>query len=615
MCGIAAYFSSSDDSGRCLQIVRSMCDAQASRGPDGHGLLPLEMGAIGHRRLAIIDLEGGIQPMSDTANGLHLTYNGELYNFRELRNQLSSLGATFVTQSDTEVVLNAYRFWGEKCVDRFRGMFAFAIYDEVARTLFVARDHFGIKPLVYATGPGWFAVASEFRALRCIPRFRVAPDRAAIGAYVQLGYIPAPLSAYQDARKLPPGHRRTFRLDDDSGTEEAYWEPRMAPESCGDPAEWMHEVERVCRASVEAHMFADVEFGAFLSGGVDSTLIVKWMSEITSRPVQAFTISYEESAYDETAWATEAAERLGVRLTKRVVRPDSMELLPAIVRHLGEPMADRSAISTWLVCQLAREQVPMVLSGDGGDEFFFGYESHLGWLEQLNYLRKKSRVPAGRLIRSLLHRAFPSRFPPFFHPANHEAILWSGMWQIPEATFARSGQAGAPRLVREQFERVIARNHSAGADLLLQAADLSFYLPGDILPKVDSASMAHGLEVRTPLVDREVFDLARRLPLSCRRGLGPLGRKEGKLVLKQLLSRSFDDRFTYRTKQGFLSPAADWLMPGAPGAAQIRQRLASPDSLLREILPDAFISRAIDFNRGRRIWNLLVLDEWLRQLH
>lgn len=614
MCGIAAFFSDRHSAKDSLRIVKSMCQAQKSRGPDGEGVVGLENGAIGHRRLAIIDVDGGGQPMSNPSNSLHLTYNGELYNYRELRAELESHGSIFRTKSDTEVILHAYDLWGTRCVERFRGMFAFIIVDDASKTLFAARDHFGIKPLVYVAGNGWFAAASEIRGLRMVPCFSAEPDRGAIGAYLQLGYIPAPLSAFSGVKKLPPGSTMTIDLKVFEPCIVTYWEPIMTPEPAGDLSEWAREVERVCRASVEAHLVADVKFGALLSGGVDSTLIVKWMTECLGTPVDGFTICYEEQDYDESNWAAIAAKHFGVRLISDFARPSSIDLLGSIVHHQGEPLADRSAISTWLVCELARKHVPMVLSGDGGDELFYGYESYLGWREKLDFYRNPKGAYLGRLLRKLRHQLKPKFYPPDLPPSATNEILWSGYWQISQHVFEASGLEGAPRSVRERIESLIEKHDGLDPEILPQLVDLALYLPANILPKVDSASMAHGLEVRTPLVDRDVFDLARRIPLQLRRGLGPVAGREGKLILKHLLARDFGNEFAFRKKMGFVSPAAEWLRRGSPDGDQVARRLKEPGSPLRFFVPDRFIESALVHNGGRRAWNLLVLDEWLHQL-
>lgn len=615
MCGIAAFISNRHSAKDSSRIVEAMCQAQMSRGPDGEGVVTIGNGALGHRRLAIIDVEGGRQPMSNPTHSIHLTYNGELYNYRELRTELECLGAIFRTRSDTEVILQAYQFWGSGCVDKFRGMFAFVIVDEVAKTLFAARDHFGIKPLVYVVGDGWIAAASEIRGLRTVPCFSVEPDREAISAYLQLGYIPAPLSALRGVKKLPPGSTLTVDLNAIEPTVATYWEPTMAPEPDGDLSEWAREVERVCRASVEAHLVADVKFGALLSGGIDSTLIVKWMGEILGVPIEGFTIAYEEQEYDESNWAAIAANRFGVSLTSHTARPSSIELLGRIVHHQGEPLADRSTISTWLVCELARKRVPMVLSGDGGDEFFYGYESYLGWQRKLDFYRNPRGAFLGRLIRKLRHRFMPSCYPPDLSPNATSEILWSGYWQISQHVFESCGLAGAPKGVRDRIDSLIGKHGSLDSEILPQLVDLALYLPGDILPKVDSASMAHGLEVRTPLVDREVFDLACRIPLRLRRGLGPAASREGKLILKNMLARDLGNDFAFRKKMGFVSPASEWLSSGSSDGDRVRRRLLERGSRLHSIVPERFVAAVLAQGGGRRAWNLLVLDEWLRQLN
>ena len=617
MCGIAGFFDWRSVTVDLPSVVRGMCDAQASRGPDGQGQLLFAHGGLGHRRLAIIDPKGGAQPMSLNRAGLHLTFNGEIYNFRELRAELESSGHHFITNTDTEVLLHAFQAWGPDCVLRLRGMFAFVVYDEQKDELFAARDHLGIKPLVYAYQQGRIAIASELRALRAVPGFDGGVDHDAVAQYLHLGFVAAPDCMLAGAKKLPPGHSMRIMKGGHLVGPAPYWRPIMEPSASGDPREWVEEVARVCEASVKAHLVADVPFGAFLSGGVDSTLIVSWMQPHLQQAVKAFTISYDDKDHDETEYARQAADHLGAELDCTLVQPNAMDLLPKLVEHLGEPLADRSMVSTWLVSQAARRRVPMVLSGDGGDELFFGYEKYFGWMADL----QRSRQLSGRFgaipMRQFMHALRPSRYPRMFSPGVTLDRLWYANQQFPDKILAALvhglGSQGRPAPCVAQS---LQECKGVPDELQLQACDLNLYLPYDILFKVDASSMAHGLEVRTPLVDREVFDVARRLPVVCRTGSDDVSAtrwEQGKKMLKTLLARRFDDAFVNRPKKGFLPPVSRWLGTGTAGRAQAEDMLMGGAGRLKELTGIVPLREAMRWRDGARIWHLLVLEEWLRQ--
>ncbi|MCB1211657.1 MAG: asparagine synthase (glutamine-hydrolyzing) [Verrucomicrobiales bacterium] len=617
MCGIAAFFDWHDAAADLSGVIRRMCDVQASRGPDGQGQLLFSHGGLGHRRLAIIDPAGGAQPMSLNRAGLHLTFNGEIYNFRELRAELESLGHSFTTHTDSEVLLHAFQAWGPSCVARLRGMFAFVVYDEQKDELFVARDHLGIKPLVYAHKDGRIAIASELRALRCVPWFKGGVDRDAVAQYLHLGFVAAPACMLEGAKKLPPGHSMRVTKGGQLIGPEPFWRPVMEPAEVGDPREWVEEVARVCEASVKAHLVADVPFGAFLSGGVDSTLIVSWMQPHLQQAVKAFTISYDDKDHDETEYAKQAADHLGAELECTLVQPNAMDLLPRLVEHLGEPLADRSMVSTWLVSEAARRRVPMVLSGDGGDELFFGYEKYFGWMADLHRSRQMSGRFGAIPLRQAMHLLKPSRYPRMFRPGVTLDRLWYANQQFPDEVLASMirgiGVQGKPAPCVAQS---LIENKNVPDELQIQACDLNLYLPFDILFKVDASSMAHGLEVRTPLVDREVFDVARRLPVICRTGSAEAAAtkwEQGKKMLKTLLARRFDDDFVNRPKKGFLPPVSRWLGAGTKGRAQAEEMLLGASGRLKEMTGCSPLRAALQWRDGARIWHLLVLEEWLRQ--
>ncbi|MDE3156786.1 MAG: asparagine synthase (glutamine-hydrolyzing), partial [Acidobacteriota bacterium] len=378
MCGIAGLLCT-DGMPAPRPIVDGMTAALAHRGPDGSGVTLRGAAGLGHRRLAIIDPASGAQPLSNEDGRLWITFNGEIYNYRDLRTDLEAHGHRFRTQSDTEVVVHAYEQWGAAAVPRLRGMFAFGIVDERDGHLFLARDPLGIKPLYYAQTPTLTAFASELQALRPVPGLDWTLDIRAIDQYLRLQYIPAPRTVYAHVRKLPPAH--TLRIEFDGHTQgpREYWQIRFQPEFRRTEREWLDALDEVLRRSVRAHLVADVPFGAFLSGGLDSSAVVAYMAQELDAPVETFSIGFEEQDFTELHYAEQAARRWQTHHHAEIVRADCLELLPALVRHYGEPFGDSSALPTFLVSRMARGAVPMVLSGDGGDEAFGGYNDYGTW--------------------------------------------------------------------------------------------------------------------------------------------------------------------------------------------------------------------------------------------
>lgn len=588
-----------------------MTAALAHRGPDGQGIECLGPVGLGHRRLAIIDLEGGRQPLGNEDGRVWITYNGELYNYRELRAQLEGLGHRFRTQSDTEVILHAYEQWGDRCVERFRGMFAFAICDTVARRLFLARDHLGIKPLYWTFQNGQFAFASELQALRYLPAAAWQIDLKAIGQYLHLQYIPAPQTVFRQVWKLPPACRMSISFDGGMAGPEEYWQLEFRPNRRRSQAEWLEALDDVLRDSVRVHLVADVPFGAFLSGGVDSSAVVAYMAEVLDRPVQTFTIGFEEEDYNELPYAAEAARQCGTEHHVEIVRPDALAILPDLVRCYGEPFGDSSAVPTYYVSKLARRWVPMVLSGDGGDETFAGYGTHREWMAMV-----AGRLPRPwwkRLARPLAERLLPHRFPPVrpsldrwlplvaYLPPSQQQDLWR-----PEYRAIATPQLAA-------FDQAFARSRHLPPCNLVQYLDIKTYLPFDILTKVDVASMMHGLEVRTPLVDVRVMEFAATIPWELNMARGPDGRWQGKCLLRRLLRRRYRPEFLDRPKMGFGVPIARWFRRDGAHHAALVERLLGRHSLLREWFRPEAIARLIEENRAGPLWLLLFLEEWLRQ--
>jgi asparagine synthase (glutamine-hydrolysing) len=565
---------------------------------------------LGHRRLSIIDLATGAQPMTNEDGNVWITYNGELYNYQELRKELIAKGHGFRSVSDTETIIHAYEEWGDACVERFRGMFAFGIADYRKRRVFLARDQLGIKPLYYLVQAGHFAFASELQALRCIPGQPFTIDTKALDEYLWLQYIPAPRTIFREVQKLPPAHRMAITFDGRVTGPEEYWRVEWRPDRKRREEEWVEALDDVLRDSVRAHLVADVPFGAFLSGGVDSSAVVAYMAQIMDRPVKTFSIGFEEAEYSELPFAKQASERWGTEHHVEIVKPDALDVLPRLVSHYGEPFGDSSAIPTFYVSQMARKHVPMVLSGDGGDESFAGYDSYRYWMRGFDH---DGAARWKNLLRPIGHALNPDRYPlrcptldawlSFINymPTDLRQQLWRPEYRpvLPP--------------VLETFKKEFKRVRKYQLCSKVQYMDLKTYLPFDILTKVDVASMMHGLEVRTPLVDVRVVEFASTIPQNLLIRKNGAGEWEGKLLLKKVMQKYYPSEFLHRKKMGFAVPVRKWFSSGGALRPMVQERLTGQNSVLNEFF-NLEIRQAIVANGvSHQMWLLLFLDEWLRQ--
>lgn len=588
MCGIVGLLNI-DKRAVSRDLLDNMTMSLAHRGPDGSGIEIQGNVGFGHRRLSIIDPAGGRQPMSNEDGKVWVTFNGEIYNFRELTNELKGKGHRFISHSDTETIVHAYEEWGDRCVERFRGMFAFAVADHRTGKLFLARDHFGIKPLFYLKQEGVFAFASEVQALRMVPNIQWSIDLSAVDQYLWLQYIPAPRTAFEQIKKLPPAHRMTVSFDGHSTGPEKYWDLRFEPDYSRSENEWIEALDETIADSVKAHLISDVPFGAFLSGGVDSSLILAYMTRILNRPVKAFSIGFEEPEFNETPFARYAAETWGAEHHVEIVKPDALSILPDLVRCYGDLFGDSSAIPTYYISQLARINLPMVLSGDGADELFAGYWSHGYWLNSFQQDR--------HLQPSLAHWL---KFINYISPEQRR-LLW-------REEYKRFSPAAM-----ETFEEAFAATSSFSLCHKAQFMDIKTYLPYDILTKVDTASMMHGLEVRPPFVDVKVAELAATIPEHRSIAKNLNGQWEKKLLLKKVGEKYYPPSFLNRPKMGFAVPLKKWFAPSGDLHGVLRQRLIGNDSKLKEFFNTTTIQQFVSANATGPLWLLLFLDEWLRQ--
>jgi asparagine synthase (glutamine-hydrolysing) len=615
ICGLAALDGGPVDH----RGLDAMLDTLVHRGPDGRGTRVDGPVALGTRRLAIIDLAHGEQPMANEDGSVLVVQNGEIYNHEALRAELSARGHRFATRCDTEVLVHAYEEHGDAFLERLRGMFAIAIWDARRRRLLLARDRFGIKPLYWRAAGGVLSFASELRALRRQPGFAGELDPAALEAYLAYNSIPAPLTIFRDVRKLPPGHLLSWDLDPPAREPEVRrWcrvtpSPRGALRDEGEEA-LADELRERLRDSVRAHLVADVPVGVFLSGGVDSGTLVALASEIGDEPVRTFSVGFEERSFDELEYARLVARRYGTDHHEVVLRPDAAGLLPELVEAFDEPFADSSALPTYAVSRLAAGHVKVALSGEGADELFGGYFTYVAdlvapWLRgpALAVRPAVERLPSSSRRVSLDYKA-----KRFVRTAGLAPLERHHGWKEILAPDVRAELLGGRNGRPDPVDVLRARYaETAGAPALarLQDVDIGVYLPDDLLVKTDRASMAHSLEVRVPFCDPHVAELALALPTAMKvRGLAK--KRLLRRAARPLLPREVVDG----PKRGFSIPAAAWLRGEL---LPLARDVLSPAALRRTgILDPAPVQRLLDEHVARRedhsrpLWGLLCLALW-----
>jgi len=628
MCGIVGVFDTRGRREISRELVSRMNETQFHRGPDEVGL-HVEPGlGLGHRRLSIIDLKTGQQPLYNADNSVVIVYNGEIYNYQSLIPELTRLGYVFRTRSDTEVVVHAWEAWGEACVERFRGMFAFALWDRNRSTLFLARDRLGVKPLHYALLPdGTFLFGSEIKSLLAHEGIARDIEPCAVEDYFALGYVPEPRTIFRAVKKLPPAHTLTIRRGAAVAEPVEYWDPRFTLDRRLTLADATAELCTRLDESVRLRLIAEVPLGAFLSGGVDSSAVVTAMAGASSEPVNTCSIAFADPAFDESAYALQVAERYRTRHFVDRVESDDFDLIDSLARLYDEPFADSSAIPTYRVCQLARKHVTVALSGDGGDENFGGYRRYRLHLAEE---RMRRALPLGlrRPVFGLLGQLYPkadwaprvvrakSTFEAlgrdsveaYFHGVS---ILRDGMRQRLFTNGFKSQLAGYNAV--EVFHRHARSANTEDPLALVQYLDLKTYLIGDINTKVDRASMAHSLEVREPLMDHPLVEWLATLPSSLK-----VHGQEGKWLLKKAMEPRLPQDLLYRPKMGFAVPLAQWFR------GPLRKRVR--DALLGERLADtglfngAYLKELVEYHQsGRRdnsssLWTLLMFDAFLRNV-
>jgi asparagine synthase (glutamine-hydrolysing) len=601
-----------------------MCAAIRHRGPDEDGFYFNGAVGLGMRRLSIIDLKSGQQPIHNQDRTAWIVFNGEIYNYRELRAKLEKLGHTFYTNSDTEAIVHAYDQYGDDCPKHLRGMFAFAIWDERTEELFLARDRVGKKPLLYAQVNAQFVFGSEFSALFQHPGVSKDVDFEALNRYLSFMCVPAPFTVYRAIRKLEPGHSLRYRKGEIKI--QRYWQPDFSHKLDISEQEAGERTIEILRDAVKVRLMSEVPLGAFLSGGIDSSAVVALMSEVSSAPVKTFSIGFEEQDFSELHHARRVAEHVGADHHEFIVRPDALEVLPLLVEHYGEPYADSSAIPTYYVARETRKHVTVALNGDGGDESFAGYERYAAMQLAERYRRIPSALREVVLRRAV--EAMPAsptergrvkdvkRFVQAASlPKVERYLRWVSVFDseakqdlYTENFSSQTDEAAATRMLDPWF----ARANGGGIVDAVLLTDIMTYLPNDLLVKVDIATMANSLEARSPFLDHHVMEFAASLPVKFKlRGLTT------KYLLKRVLQKLLPAENIERRKMGFGVPIGHWLR----GKLQpfLRETILSDKALKRGLLRPEEVRRLVELHtRGERdyanqLWTLLMMELWFQR--
>ncbi len=623
MCGIAGVLYAESGRSVSAQLLTDMGNAIAHRGPDGEGTFRSGPVGLVHRRLAIIDLEGGRQPLSNEDESIHVVFNGEIYNYQELRHKLVARGHVFRTNSDTEVLVHLYEEHGADLCTHLRGMFAFAIWDARRHELLLARDHLGQKPLFIYRDNEKLVFGSELKAVLAHPGIDRSIDPAAIEDYLTFGFIPGQRSIFGRVTKLPAAHRLRISLTEFQTSPKRYWQLLFDHEDRSTVDAWKQRIDAALHESVKAHLIADVPVGAFLSGGLDSSAIVAMMAGLRSDPVRTFSIGFNEAEYSELPFAREVAAHFGCHHTEEIVTPEAARDLDDLVFLYDEPFADASALPTMAVARLAAQHVKVVLSGDGGDELFGGYSRYAHDLTEAHI---RNYIPS--IVRSLVLKPMAAIWPKVDwlpRPLRLKTLL-QNLSRNPAEAYANTisvcrremrrsllNRDFASSLNDHQPERSIIQPFQHGhRDALsgMLSADTNVLLPDDFLTKVDRASMGFGLEVRPPFIDWQVMELAASMPSEFKIRNG-----SKKWMLKQLFESRLPKDLDNRRKQGFEMPIDKWLR--GPLSDQVRTHVLNPNGAIASFINVATARQIFESHckgvgrHGQLIWSLLILARWL----
>ena len=605
-----------------------MCQSIAHRGPDDQGIWLQGAVGLGVRRLSIIDVAGGHQPIHNQDETKWIVFNGEVYNFPQLRERLTARGHRFYTRTDTEVVVHAYDEWGERCVEELNGMFGFAIWDTRRQTMFLARDRLGIKPLYYSITPEGLAFASELKAILTMPGVRREVDLAALDDYLALEYVPSPRSIIRGIQKLPPGHTLSWRMDSGEGQLRQYWDVDLgASEREPDTRsleQHAEELRAVLLESVRKELISDVPLGVFLSGGIDSSAVAAMMTRLTPGHVNSFSIGFSDPSFDESAHARRVAAHLGTNHRELILEPGMLtDLVPSVTEKVDEPLADASIIPTYLLSRFARQHVTVALGGDGGDELFGGYPTLLAH-RLVRYYERLPAVLRDRVVSPLVERlpvsmaniSLDFKVKRFVdgagYPIGERHVRWLGSFSSQERAELLDPEVRATLEAADRYDLVaehLARHRLRDPLNQVLYLDMKMYLENDILAKVDRASMMASLEARVPLLNVDLVEHMARVPLSLK-----LRGQRSKYILKHALRGVLPDATLARGKKGFGIPVARWIR--GPLKELVTTTLA-PDKLRREgFFQPAYVQRLLDDHLGGRrdnrkqLWTLFMFERW-----
>ena len=618
MCGITGRINFDRSQDIDASELKQQTEAIYHRGPDDEGFYINKNIGLGFRRLSIIDLSTGHQPLANEDETIWIVFNGEIYNYRELQEDLVKQGHVFKTRSDTETIVHLYEQYGVDCVKYLRGMFAFSIWDNNKQQLFCARDRFGIKPFYYYTDNEKFVFGSEIKTILKAGNVDKTMSYDALNSFFAYGYITSNLSIYCNIKKLQPAHYLLLTLKDKPTIEiRKYWDIQFEPDHSKSEKQWMEEIEASLSESVKVHMVSDVPLGAFLSGGIDSGSVVALMAKHSGQPIKTFSIGFNDEKYSELKFAREIANKYGCEHHEQVIEPESISLLPKLVRSYDEPFADSSAIPTYYVSKFAREHVKVVLSGDGGDELFAGYNIY-GFLRRIH--KYNSSSPAfNKFFWNSIHRLLPQKAfgkGLTYLLSQNKELLGAHLCVWPKNERKKlilETSMNSYQNTPESFKEEILKN-GKGNDFIsnLQYLDLQTYMVDSILTKVDRASMLNSLEVRVPLLDHKFAELSFKIPSNMKlKGL------EQKYIFKQAVNKFLPHSILNRSKTGFGAPLSVWFKDELK--EYVNDKLLNGNPLLSTYLDKSYVKSmvedSIDGNRdfSSRIWSLLCFEEWLKQ--
>jgi asparagine synthase (glutamine-hydrolysing) len=621
MCGIAGFISKENNrQEERTALLDAMCKIITHRGPDEQGMTVQGRAALGMRRLSIIDLSGGQQPIFNEDDSMFIVFNGEIYNFQEVREDLVKRGYKFKTKSDTEVILHAYEAFGEKCVDYLRGMFAFAIWNKRDESLFIARDRVGKKPLFFSlTNQGDFVFGSELKSLLLNENISREIDISALDSYLTFGYVPEDFCIFKNVHKLLPGHTLTYK--DGKIETKSYWDfEYVEPIEVKSENEYIEELQQLITEAVKIRLISEVPLGAFLSGGVDSSSIVGIMSKLSEKPVKTFSIGFNEDTFNELKYARIAAKHFNTEHHEFTVTPDLVEIVDDLVWHFDEPFADSSALPTFMVSKMARAFVTVVLSGDGGDELFAGYTRYVtdkkrsGFSNLPKFLRKgvqgvAEKLPHEAKGKYYLYNSSLDAVERYIDSVSHFNQIKRKSLYAKDFQSQLNGNFG---IGEESFQRIAGKVSTSNPTDNLLYLDSKTYLPSDILVKVDRMSMATSLEARVPLLDHKLIEFVEKIPTKLKlKGL------ETKYIFKKAMEGIVPNEILYREKQGFGVPINEWI--NSQLKEKIHEALSENKTLTRGYFDVKYIKMLLEEHQtGRRdhshsLWILYILELWHRR--